>query len=172
MSKYWDAICEIAEAQREKGLSKYGQGLEENTAPLGERIRHLEEELIDGLMYCEWIKEQKASCAITPNEYQRLAMRTSRSDLSGMEHILNGALGLAGEAGEVADLIKKATMQGHPLDVEKVLLELGDVLWYVAETANAIGWDMESIMSRNIEKLKKRYPQGFESVKSVNREEV
>lgn len=109
-------------------------------------------------------------CAV-PNEYQALAMRTSRSDLSGTEHLLNGALGLAGEAGEVADLIKKATMQGHPLYVEKVLLELGDVLWYVAETANAIGWDMESIMERNIEKLKKRYPQGFEPAKSVNREE-
>lgn len=169
MSKYWDKICAIAAAQRDKGLSKYGQGLEENTAPLADRIRHLEEELIDGLMYCEWIKEQHADCALTPNEYQALAMRTSRSDLCGMEHLLNGALGLAGEAGEVADLIKKATMQGHPLDVEKVLLELGNVLWYVAETATAICVDMETVMRQNIEKLKKRYPHGFESVKSVNR---
>lgn len=57
-NRYWERIEAIATEQREKGLSKYGQGLEMNPAALGERIRHLEEELIDGLMYCEWIKEK------------------------------------------------------------------------------------------------------------------
>ena len=55
---YWERVCEIAEEQREKGLSKYGFGLEDNKSDMAARIRHLEEELIDGLMYCEWIKEK------------------------------------------------------------------------------------------------------------------
>ena len=54
---YWQQICAIADKQREKGMSKYGQGLEANPADILARINHLQEELIDGLMYCEWIKE-------------------------------------------------------------------------------------------------------------------
>lgn len=55
---YWERISELAERQRSKGMSKYGYGLEMNPAAIVERINHLEEELIDGLMYCEWIKEK------------------------------------------------------------------------------------------------------------------
>ena len=103
------------------------------------------------------------------NEYQQLAMRTSNSKLSPMEHITNGALGLAGEAGEVADLVKKWTMQGHIIDPVHLMKELGDVCWYIAETATAIGYDMETIMRMNIEKLKERYPNGFDAERSQNR---
>lgn len=105
-----------------------------------------------------------------PNEYQGLAMRTSNKDLSKEEHLLNGVLGLVGESGEIADLMKKHLYQGHPLDIEHVAKELGDCLWYVAETATAIGVDMETIMKMNIEKLKKRYPDGFDTERSQHRE--
>lgn len=105
------------------------------------------------------------------NEYQNLAMRTSNSELSNEMQLLNGALGLVGESGEIADLVKKYMMQGHALNLEHVAKELGDVCWYIAETATAIGYDMETIMKMNIDKLKKRYPDGFDSERSQHREE-
>ncbi len=55
---YWKRICKLADKQRAKGMETYGQGLESNPAAIIERIDHLEEELIDGLMYCEWIKDK------------------------------------------------------------------------------------------------------------------
>lgn len=104
------------------------------------------------------------------NEYQNLAMRTKNPALSTEYQLINGALGLAGESGEIADIIKKHLMQGHPLDIEHVVKELGDVCWYIAETATAIGYDMETIMQMNIDKLKKRYPDGFDYERSQHRE--
>lgn len=106
---------------------------------------------------------------MTINEYQGLAMRTSNRELSKDDHLLNGVLGLAGESGEIADLVKKHRMQGHTLDIEHVAKELGDVCWYIAETATAIGCDLETIMKMNIEKLRKRYPEGFSSERSKHR---
>ena len=53
---YWERITEIAEHQRAKGIAEYGQGLEDNPADIARRITYLEEEMVDGLMYCEWIK--------------------------------------------------------------------------------------------------------------------
>lgn len=104
------------------------------------------------------------------NEYQQLAMRTSNRALSTDMHLLNGALGLAGEAGEVADHVKKAYMQGHSLDRAHIVKELGDICWYIAETATAIGYDLETIMQMNIDKLKARYPEGFETERSLHRQ--
>lgn len=108
---------------------------------------------------------------MTINEYQALAMRTSNNELPTDYHLLNGALGLAGESGEIADIVKKSWMQGHDLDVEHIAKELGDVCWYIAETATALGCDLETIMKMNIEKLKKRYPDGFDSERSQHRAE-
>lgn len=54
---YWENICVIAEKQRSKGIATYGKGLEENPADVVARINHLQEELVDALMYCEWIKD-------------------------------------------------------------------------------------------------------------------
>lgn len=107
---------------------------------------------------------------MTINEYQRAAMRTSSGSMSTNKHLINGALGLAGEAGEVADIVKKAMFQGHTINREHIAKELGDVCWYIAETATAIGYDMETIMSMNIDKLTKRYPDGFSAERSQNRE--
>ena len=108
---------------------------------------------------------------MTISEYQRLAMRTSNPALTGTEHLINGALGLSGEAGEVADLVKKRFMQGHSLNTEHLAKELGDVCWYIAETATSIGYDLETIMEMNIEKLRKRYPSTFDAERSRNRAE-
>ena len=102
-------------------------------------------------------------------EYQALAARTSNKALSKEEHFLNGVLGLCGEAGEIADLVKKQNYQGHSVSVEHVAKELGDICWYIAETASAIGYDLETIMKMNIDKLRKRYPEGFDTERSQHR---
>jgi len=80
------------------------------------------------------------------------------------------ALGLVGESGEVADLIKKVVAHGHPLDAEKLAQELGDVLWYLAVTADALGFSLDEIANRNITKLRARYPNGFSPGRSIDRE--
>ena len=80
-------------------------------------------------------------------------------------------MGLNGEAGECIDILKKHFYQGHDLDVDKLIDELGDVLWYIAEACTGIGVTMEEVAKRNIEKLKKRYPNGFETERSINRNE-
>lgn len=104
------------------------------------------------------------------NEYQQLAMRTSNGFLTPTGHLENGALGLAGEGGEVADLVKKHLFQNHPLDKQHIAKELGDLCWYIAETATAIGYDLEDIMQMNIDKLKARYPEGFDAERSLHRQ--
>ena len=108
---------------------------------------------------------------MTPNEYQQLANRTSGSYDTLEAMIANGVFGLCGESGEVADLVKKWTFQGHILDRDKMVEELGDVLWYVALLATALHEPLEAIMQANIDKLRKRYPDGFDPERSVNRDE-
>ena len=108
---------------------------------------------------------------MTGNEYQKLAMVTLNKDIPQKDLLLNASMGLCGESGEVIDLLKKHIFQGHPLDQEKVIDELGDIAWYLAEAATALNIDLEDIFKHNVEKLKKRYPEGFESDKSIHREE-
>lgn len=85
------------------------------------------------------------------------------------ETLVNSALGLCGEAGEFADLIKKWEFHRHTLDIDKVIKELGDIRWYLEVAAHAIGVSMAHIEAKNIEKLKARYPEGFSSEASINR---
>ena len=105
------------------------------------------------------------------NEYQDLAMRTLNPALSKKDVLINGVMGLCGEAGEAIDIVKKYLAQGHALDREKLIKELGDVAWYLAETAYALDVSLEEVFEGNIDKLKARYPQGFESKKSIERNE-
>ena len=77
---------------------------------------------------------------MTPNEYQAQAMRWLNPALSEKDTLINGVMGLCGESGEVIDLVKKHLSQGHPLDREAVAGELGDVAWYLAETAYVLGY--------------------------------
>ena len=106
---------------------------------------------------------------LTANEYQKKAMTTLNPELSKQDVLLNGVMGLCGESGECIDLVKKHLHQGHPLDSEKLAKELGDVAWYLAETAWALDIPLEDVLRGNLDKLKKRYPQGFDTEKSVNR---
>ena len=106
--------------------------------------------------------------AIDFNEYQRLAQRTSNTRCSTTK-LVNGVMGLNGEAGECIDIVKKCEFQGHDLDINKLVDELGDVLWYIAEICEGLGISMSDVAELNIEKLKERYPNGFESERSVNR---
>lgn len=101
------------------------------------------------------------------NEYQQLAMRTAEQKSRAWSNV---ALGLAGEAGECADIVKKYLHQGHPLDTEKLMKELGDVAWYVALGATVLGVTLEEVLAANIEKLKARYPDGFDPERSLHRE--
>ena len=108
---------------------------------------------------------------MTAKEYQELAMTTLNPQLSKKDVLINGVMGLCGESGEAIDIVKKWLAQGHELDKEKLAKELGDICWYLAETATALDLDLEDIMIANIEKLKRRYPDGFDSDRSVHRTE-
>ena len=108
---------------------------------------------------------------MTINEYQALAMRTLNPELNKKDILINGVMGLCGESGEAIDIVKKHLAQGHDLDREALIKELGDVAWYLSETAYALDVQLEDVLQRNIDKLKARYPQGFEVVKSIQREE-
>ncbi len=106
--------------------------------------------------------------------YQDLALRTASSEsLANPSTMLNSAaLGLSGESGEIADLIKKIIFHGHPLDDttrDKIAKEIGDILWYCAMGAQGIGVGLGEIARMNVEKLKKRYPEGFSTERSLNR---
>ena len=108
---------------------------------------------------------------MTINEYQMLAMRTLNPALDKKDVLINGVMGLCGESGEAIDLVKKHLHQGHPLDKEGIVKELGDIAWYLAETAYALDVDLERVLQGNIDKLKRRYPEGFGVDQSINRTE-
>lgn len=104
------------------------------------------------------------------SEYQEAALRTAAT-YEKDKLLIDGALGLCGETGEVADLVKKAAFQGHELDHTKIAEELGDVAWYLAVTAHAVGYDLDTIFQMNVDKLRKRYPDGFDAERSIHRPE-
>ena len=136
---------------------------------------------------------------MTPNKYQKEALRTEQPTNTfhnGTNYIMlargsgktmmlknaienevqtnrliNGLMGLNGEAGEAIDILKKHLFQGHDLDREHLAKELGDVAWYLAVSADALGYSLEQILQMNIDKLRARYPDGFEAERSVNRED-
>lgn len=105
------------------------------------------------------------------SEYQTLAARTLGGDRTHEQQLANAALGLTGEAGEVAELIKKHLFHATPLNQEALAKELGDCLWYIGAFATVLGLSMNDIAQRNIEKLQKRYPEGFDTERSRNRTE-
>ena len=108
---------------------------------------------------------------MTINEYQLAALRTAQTyKLTANELLLNAALGLCGESGEVADIVKKFRFQGHDFDFDHIAKELGDVAWYLAVGAYAIGYDLETILQMNVDKLKARYPDGFSVDRSLHRD--
>ncbi len=108
---------------------------------------------------------------MTINEYQQEALRTERGMSTVYPRIFNGLMGLNGEAGECIDLLKKHLFQGHDLDPNHLAKELGDVAWYLAISADALGFTLEEILQMNVDKLRNRYPGGFNAWRSQHREE-
>ena len=113
---------------------------------------------------------------MTPNEYQRNTMRTASGISTSCPEnlLLQGVMGMLGEAGEALDIVKKVMFQGHELNEatkEHLIRELGDVLWYVATTAEALNVPLETVMQVNIDKLRARYPMAFDAERSLHREE-
>lgn len=108
---------------------------------------------------------------MTINEYQALAMRTLNPTLEKRDVLINSVMGLCGEAGEAIDIVKKWLSQGHALDKARLAAELGDVAWYLAEAATALDMPLEQIFQANLDKLARRYPEGFDSQKSIHRSE-
>lgn len=106
---------------------------------------------------------------MTVEEYQRLAMSTLNPALDRKEVLINSVMGLCGESGEAIDIVKKWLAQGHALDKEHLAKELGDVAWYHAEAATALDIPLETILRGNLDKLKKRYPEGFDTARSIVR---
>lgn len=121
---------------------------------------------------------------MTGNEYQELAMRTNdglntirlaltmniNCDII-IAQLLNGVLGLTGEAGEVSDLVKKGIFHEKGIDLEHLKKELGDCAWYLAMICDACGFTLDDVMQTNIDKLKARYPEGFDTYRANNRAE-
>ena len=119
---------------------------------------------------------------MTGKEYQELAMRTNdgkaynRLSVNVMSAkfyetptLLNGVLGLTGEAGEVSDLVKKGIFHEKGIDETHLKKELGDVMWYIAMICHACGFDLDEILQMNVDKLKARYPEGFDTERANNR---
>lgn len=145
--------------------------------------------------YFEIVGEQEKKTKMTGNEYQKLSMRTNDGKctdrLCGLidriadynsgtrigKHVeavdvggvVNGLFGLSGEAGELTDMIKKWIFHNKTLDITHAQKELGDVMWYVAMICESFGWSLDEIMQMNIDKLKKRYPDGFDTERANNR---
>ena len=123
---------------------------------------------------------------MTGTEYQKMAMRTNDGhardrladrmlggiirgkDVAG---VVNGLMGLSGEAGELTDMFKKWIFHNAPLDEEHAKKEVGDVCWYIAMICHSMKWDLDDILQMNIDKLKARYPEGFDTEKSNHRKE-
>ena len=104
------------------------------------------------------------------DDYQQEAMTLLNPDIPKEDVLLNALMGLCGESGEAIDLLKKHRFQGHPLDREKMIKELGDVAWYLAEAATGLDIDLSEVLQRNLDKLHARYPQGFDTARSQHRE--
>jgi NTP pyrophosphatase (non-canonical NTP hydrolase) len=102
-------------------------------------------------------------------EYQKATGRTADKNLGPLESLFNCILGIQGEAGEVAELLKKSLFHGHTLDLEKLKKEIGDILFYLTWLCSLHDFDLDDGAELNIEKLKARYPEGFSSELSKNR---
>jgi len=103
-------------------------------------------------------------------DYTRIAKMTMKED-NPASRLVNAALGLAGEAGEVCDHLKKNMFHGHALDTDHLVKELGDIQWYIVQACEALGVTLDEVMRKNNTKLLARYKQGFNEHDSINREE-
>ena len=90
------------------------------------------------------------------------------------QRLLTGGIGICSEGGELLDIVKKVLFQNKPTSIEqrmKIKNELGDVMWYVQQVLLAMNWELHGVLAENTKKLSGRYPEGFDTEKSENREE-
>jgi NTP pyrophosphatase (non-canonical NTP hydrolase) len=113
--------------------------------------------------------EGLASGIVSLDEYQRLAARTVNAQLSAEQRLVDAAAGLAEEAGEVLGLVRKHAYMRHGLDRERVVRELGDALWCLATLASCVGVTLSDVAAANVEKLQRRYPDGYSDEASRGR---
>ena len=106
---------------------------------------------------------------MTLDEYQSSAARTANSRLSDTERLVDAAAGLAEESGEILGLVRRHAFQSHPLQRDKLAVELGDALWCLAMTAKGAGLSLEQVAATNIAKLRARYPEGYSDTASRER---
>ncbi len=104
------------------------------------------------------------------NEYQRLAQRTMDNNRNMEATTLHALHGMVGEIGEIHSIYQKF-YQGHPIEEEHLKKEVGDLLWFIAEYCTIHGWSLNEVAILNIEKLKARYPEGFDAEHSLHRKE-
>lgn len=107
---------------------------------------------------------------MTPNQYQERAARTINKSNNILEQRQHALFGMASEVGEIHGIFQKH-FQGHSINYTELKQEIGDLLWFIAEFCTASGWDMEYIMQMNLDKIERRYPDGFEEKRSVERPE-
>lgn len=104
-------------------------------------------------------------------DYQQACDRTLNHDLGFNQTLDLCALGIAGEGGEIVDIVKKYLYHGHDFEFDDLVKEIGDLLWYIATLCTELGYPLETVFEMNIAKLKKRYPHKFDPLLSQNREE-
>ena len=103
-------------------------------------------------------------------EYQALARRTQNKELMPVERRLHALHGMSAEVGEIHSIFQKF-YQGHPIKYDELKAELGDLMWFIAELCDVISADMDEVAQGNIDKLTKRFPEGFDAERSVHRDE-
>lgn len=108
---------------------------------------------------------------MTSSEYafREMVDRLFQKQREGITGILHGAVGLAGESGEVLDMVKKSWVYGRPLDKDKMLAEMGDVLHYLTMLCILLDVTFDDVMRNNMIKLQKRYPDGYSDAAAIAR---
>lgn len=117
------------------------------------------------------LKEDLSMAKVGFSEYQKLAAGTANQRETYTNKLLNWTMGLSTETGEIAEVVKHWAFHNHPLDTEHIKEELGDLLWYISQMSELLGFDLQDIADENLIKLAQRYPYGFDSERSINREE-
>ncbi len=167
--KHLDALIE---ERRQKGRDTYGKGLTHTDDYDWDQMAM--EEALDMIQYlaAQNLRLRTEARGLNLSEYQVLAGVTANKALASKERMTIACLGLAGEAGELVDMWKKVVGHGHEPDIDKLAKEAGDVLWYLAEICSALDISLTAVATNNIDKLKRRYPEGFSSQASKARVDV
>lgn len=169
-------IAKRIDRQTEKGVAKYSHTLDDCPPNKYDWQMMIIEELVDALQYQQKeIRRLKDAQEMTLLDFQELSKRTMPKGASSPEeyklNLSNYSMGLAGEAGEVVDLLKKHLHHGHELNRQALIGEVGDVLHYAAGLCSMLGIDFGGVGTSNIRKLEERYPNGFSEADSINRSE-